>query len=169
MMREKKVTIMELFRSPMYRQPILIAIVLQLSQQLSGINAVSFGGRPAATAQLVPPAAWVAPAPRPDSFPHSMSLPFAGLLLFHQHLREVGCGAARLRHHWFRRGEHGFHRRFGELQPPREGGMKGTFSPRWGRADGRLSPPRSSLWWNELGAGRCTSSAWRGWRAVPCS
>ncbi|NXS05733.1 GTR1 protein, partial [Oxylabes madagascariensis] len=34
MMREKKVTIMELFRSPMYRQPILIAIVLQLSQQL---------------------------------------------------------------------------------------------------------------------------------------
>lgn len=44
MMREKKVTIMELFRSPMYRQPILIAIVLQLSQQLSGINAVSLGG-----------------------------------------------------------------------------------------------------------------------------
>lgn len=44
MMREKKVTIMELFRSPMYRQPILIAIVLQLSQQLSGINAVSVGG-----------------------------------------------------------------------------------------------------------------------------
>jgi len=43
MMREKKVTIMELFRSPMYRQPILIAIVLQLSQQLSGINAVSVG------------------------------------------------------------------------------------------------------------------------------
>lgn len=44
MMREKKVTIMELFRSPMYRQPILIAIVLQLSQQLSGINAVSSAG-----------------------------------------------------------------------------------------------------------------------------
>lgn len=43
MMREKKVTIMELFRSPMYRQPILIAIILQLSQQLSGINAVSLG------------------------------------------------------------------------------------------------------------------------------
>ncbi|KAJ7411690.1 Solute carrier family 2, facilitated glucose transporter member 1 [Willisornis vidua] len=42
MMREKKVTIMELFRSPMYRQPILIAIVLQLSQQLSGINAVFY-------------------------------------------------------------------------------------------------------------------------------
>ncbi|KAL8198592.1 UNVERIFIED_CONTAM: Solute carrier 2, facilitated glucose transporter member 1 [Gekko kuhli] len=42
MMREKKVTILELFRSPMYRQPILIAIVLQLSQQLSGINAVFY-------------------------------------------------------------------------------------------------------------------------------
>ncbi|XP_005988781.1 solute carrier family 2, facilitated glucose transporter member 1 [Latimeria chalumnae] len=42
MMREKKVTIPELFRSPMYRQPIIIAIVLQLSQQLSGINAVFY-------------------------------------------------------------------------------------------------------------------------------
>lgn len=40
MMREKKVNILELFRSPLYRQPILIAVVLQLSQQLSGINAV---------------------------------------------------------------------------------------------------------------------------------
>ncbi|XP_018083769.1 solute carrier family 2, facilitated glucose transporter member 1 isoform X1 [Xenopus laevis] len=42
MMREKKVTIAELFRSPLYRQPIFIAIVLQLSQQLSGINAVFY-------------------------------------------------------------------------------------------------------------------------------
>lgn len=41
MMREKKVTIPELFRSPLYRQPIAVAIMLQLSQQLSGINAVS--------------------------------------------------------------------------------------------------------------------------------
>lgn len=41
MMREKKVTIPELFRSPLYRQPMVIAIMLQLSQQLSGINAVS--------------------------------------------------------------------------------------------------------------------------------
>lgn len=41
MMREKKVTILELFRSRLYRQPLLIAIILQLSQQLSGINAVS--------------------------------------------------------------------------------------------------------------------------------
>ena len=38
---EKKVTIPELFRSAAYRQPLLIAIMLQLSQQLSGINAVS--------------------------------------------------------------------------------------------------------------------------------
>uniref|UniRef100_A0A8C5HKT1 Solute carrier family 2, facilitated glucose transporter member 1-like n=1 Tax=Gouania willdenowi TaxID=441366 RepID=A0A8C5HKT1_GOUWI len=42
MMREKKVTILELFRSPLYRQPIIIAIMLQLSQQLSGINAVFY-------------------------------------------------------------------------------------------------------------------------------
>ncbi|XP_056293180.1 solute carrier family 2, facilitated glucose transporter member 1-like isoform X1 [Pseudoliparis swirei] len=42
MMREKTVTILELCRSPLYRQPLLIAVVLQLSQQLSGINAVFY-------------------------------------------------------------------------------------------------------------------------------
>ncbi|KAM9409900.1 solute carrier family 2, facilitated glucose transporter member 1 [Pholidichthys leucotaenia] len=42
MMREKKVTILGLFRSPLYRQPLLIAVILQLSQQLSGINAVFY-------------------------------------------------------------------------------------------------------------------------------
>ncbi|XP_037650020.1 solute carrier family 2, facilitated glucose transporter member 3a isoform X1 [Sebastes umbrosus] len=42
MAMEKKVTILELFRSPAYRQPLLIAIMLQLSQQLSGINAVFY-------------------------------------------------------------------------------------------------------------------------------
>lgn len=41
MSMEKKVSIPELFRNSAYRQPIIIAIVLQLSQQLSGINAVS--------------------------------------------------------------------------------------------------------------------------------
>lgn len=41
MSQEKKVTVPELFRSPSYRQAIIVAIVLQLSQQLSGINAVS--------------------------------------------------------------------------------------------------------------------------------
>ncbi len=41
MAMEKKVNIPELFRSAAYRQPLLIAIMLQLSQQLSGINAVS--------------------------------------------------------------------------------------------------------------------------------
>lgn len=38
---ERKVSILELFRSPLYRQPIIISILLQLSQQLSGVNAVS--------------------------------------------------------------------------------------------------------------------------------
>uniref|UniRef100_A0A3Q2PMV7 Solute carrier family 2 member 3b n=1 Tax=Fundulus heteroclitus TaxID=8078 RepID=A0A3Q2PMV7_FUNHE len=42
MAMEKKVTMLELFRSPNYRQPIIIAIILQLSQQLSGINAVFY-------------------------------------------------------------------------------------------------------------------------------
>ncbi|KAK9527157.1 hypothetical protein VZT92_015814 [Zoarces viviparus] len=42
MAMEKKVTIPELFRSPAYRQPLLIAVMLQLSQQLSGINAVFY-------------------------------------------------------------------------------------------------------------------------------
>uniref|UniRef100_A0A3Q2YAQ9 Solute carrier family 2 member 3a n=1 Tax=Hippocampus comes TaxID=109280 RepID=A0A3Q2YAQ9_HIPCM len=39
---EKKVTILELLRCPSYRQPLLIAVILQLSQQLSGINAVFY-------------------------------------------------------------------------------------------------------------------------------
>jgi len=42
MSQEKKATVLELFRSPNYRQPIIISITLQLSQQLSGINAVSY-------------------------------------------------------------------------------------------------------------------------------
>lgn len=39
---ERKVSIAELFRSTLYRQPIIISILLQLSQQLSGVNAVRF-------------------------------------------------------------------------------------------------------------------------------
>ncbi|XP_058498025.1 solute carrier family 2, facilitated glucose transporter member 1-like isoform X4 [Solea solea] len=42
MKREKKVTILELFRSPAYRQPLFVAVMLQLSQQFSGINAVFY-------------------------------------------------------------------------------------------------------------------------------
>ncbi|KAG7276504.1 hypothetical protein CRUP_021284 [Coryphaenoides rupestris] len=42
MMSEKQVTIPQLFTTPAYRQPIFIAIMLQLSQQLSGINAVFY-------------------------------------------------------------------------------------------------------------------------------
>ncbi|XP_045410351.1 solute carrier family 2, facilitated glucose transporter member 3 [Lemur catta] len=42
MAQEKRVTVVELFRAPSYRQPIIISIVLQLSQQLSGINAVFY-------------------------------------------------------------------------------------------------------------------------------
>ena len=41
MAQEKQPTVLELFRSPSYQQPIIISIMLQLSQQLSGINAVS--------------------------------------------------------------------------------------------------------------------------------
>ncbi|XP_008823552.1 solute carrier family 2, facilitated glucose transporter member 3 isoform X2 [Nannospalax galili] len=42
MAQEKQVTVLELFKSPNYHQPLLISIVLQLSQQLSGINAVFY-------------------------------------------------------------------------------------------------------------------------------
>lgn len=41
MTQEKQVTVLELFRVRSYQQPIMISIMLQLSQQLSGINAVS--------------------------------------------------------------------------------------------------------------------------------
>uniref|UniRef100_UPI00398E48CE solute carrier family 2, facilitated glucose transporter member 1-like n=1 Tax=Pristiophorus japonicus TaxID=55135 RepID=UPI00398E48CE len=39
---EKRVTIAELFRSPIYRQPLIISVVIHLSQQFSGINAVFY-------------------------------------------------------------------------------------------------------------------------------
>uniref|UniRef100_A0A8C5MY38 Major facilitator superfamily (MFS) profile domain-containing protein n=1 Tax=Leptobrachium leishanense TaxID=445787 RepID=A0A8C5MY38_9ANUR len=42
MAQEKPVSFLELFRDQQYRKPIIIAIVLQLSQQLSGINAVFY-------------------------------------------------------------------------------------------------------------------------------
>ena len=42
MSQEKQVTVLELFRAPNYRQPIIISIMLQLSQQLSGINTVIY-------------------------------------------------------------------------------------------------------------------------------
>jgi len=37
---EEKIGIFELLRSPTLRLPLLIAVIMQLSQQLSGINAV---------------------------------------------------------------------------------------------------------------------------------
>jgi len=52
MSQEKKATVPELFRSPNYRQAIIIAIMLQLSQQLSGINAVSYLPVPSARSPL---------------------------------------------------------------------------------------------------------------------
>ena len=42
MSQEKQVTVLELFRAPNYRKPIVVSIMLQLSQQLSGINAVIY-------------------------------------------------------------------------------------------------------------------------------
>ena len=38
---EARITMAQLLRSPSLRSPLLIAIIMQLSQQLSGINAVS--------------------------------------------------------------------------------------------------------------------------------
>ena len=38
---EAKITLFELVTSPTLKLPLLIAIIMQLSQQLSGINAVS--------------------------------------------------------------------------------------------------------------------------------
>ncbi|XP_073420168.1 solute carrier family 2, facilitated glucose transporter member 4 isoform X1 [Dendrobates tinctorius] len=39
---QQKVSILQIFRSRTYRQPIIVAIILQLSQQLSGINAIFY-------------------------------------------------------------------------------------------------------------------------------
>lgn len=40
-MAEAKITLFELATSPTLKLPLLIAIIMQLSQQLSGINAVN--------------------------------------------------------------------------------------------------------------------------------
>lgn len=42
MAQEKQVTLLELFRVRSYQQPLMISVMLQLSQQLSGINAVFY-------------------------------------------------------------------------------------------------------------------------------
>lgn len=42
MQRERSVSIPELLRSSVHRQPLIVAVMLQLSQQLSGINAVFY-------------------------------------------------------------------------------------------------------------------------------
>ncbi|XP_038672517.1 solute carrier family 2, facilitated glucose transporter member 2 [Scyliorhinus canicula] len=40
--KQKKITVMELFRTPSCRQPIIIALMMHLSQQFSGINAIFY-------------------------------------------------------------------------------------------------------------------------------
>ncbi|KAF5904454.1 solute carrier family 2, facilitated glucose transporter member 1-like, partial [Clarias magur] len=42
---EKKVSILQLFCNPIYRRPIIITIIMNLSQQFSGIQAVAFFSR----------------------------------------------------------------------------------------------------------------------------
>ncbi|GCB85129.1 hypothetical protein scyTo_0025720, partial [Scyliorhinus torazame] len=39
--KEKTITVMQLFRKSSCRQPIIIALMMHMSQQFSGINAVS--------------------------------------------------------------------------------------------------------------------------------
>ncbi|XP_069474858.1 solute carrier family 2, facilitated glucose transporter member 2 [Ambystoma mexicanum] len=39
---EKKVSIIQLFKSPSYRQPLIVALILHMSQQFSGINAIFY-------------------------------------------------------------------------------------------------------------------------------
>ncbi|KAG9494085.1 hypothetical protein GDO78_001755 [Eleutherodactylus coqui] len=39
---EKKVSIIQLFKSPNYRQPLLVSLVLHISQQFSGINGIFY-------------------------------------------------------------------------------------------------------------------------------
>lgn len=121
-MREKKVTILELLRSPLYRQPLAIAVVLQLSQQLSGINAVSGDAHSCLIIFII----W---CPRGDQ-PALKSRKVLGrkrfkkkkcfcesadLLLLDSYIWEGWSGAACLRHHWSRCRQHGLHRGVGEF------------------------------------------------------
>ncbi len=118
MMREKKVTIPELFRSPLYRQPMVIAIMLQLSQQLSGINAVSTCTH---TRLLVQQRQTL------DRYLYCFYINSifmtnwckyccVDILLLYKDLWEGRCAAAGLRHYWSRSRQHSFHCRVGEYR-----------------------------------------------------
>lgn len=100
---EKRVTIPELFRTAVYRQPLLIAIMLQLSQQLSGINAVSDVNHkiPQILQHLYR-------VHLPDTIVHVLS----GVLLLNRYFRVCWCDQANLRDHWSWSCEHCFHRGF---------------------------------------------------------
>ncbi|KAK1168628.1 solute carrier family 2, facilitated glucose transporter member 2-like isoform X1 [Acipenser oxyrinchus oxyrinchus] len=41
-MKEVKVSLLQLIRSPLYRQPLVVSLMLHLSQQFSGINAILY-------------------------------------------------------------------------------------------------------------------------------
>lgn len=101
---ERKVSILELFRSPLYRQPIIISILLQLSQQLSGINAVSHG--PATSAHR---------AVQCDSELTLICLPLCpDFLLLHQYLHKGRSPESSLCHHRSRRGQLRLHSGLGQ-------------------------------------------------------
>ena len=53
--REERMSIIKLLQDSSLRMPLIISIVMQLSQQLSGINAVSFQEKQKEATLLAPP------------------------------------------------------------------------------------------------------------------
>lgn len=119
MMREKTVTILELFRSRLYRQPLLIAVILQLSQQLSGINAVSLQAEKGQNSYLL--------IVRKG---YILWLSFCtcctpvGLLLLHWYLRESWRRTACVCNHWSGCCEHSLYGGLGEFSQRQRKYMK---------------------------------------------